>query len=36
MVGAVDARVLGERICHLPNNELRAVEDALQLVLELA
>jgi mRNA interferase MazF len=36
MVGAVDARVLGERICHLPYNELRAVDDALQLVLELA
>ncbi len=36
MVGAVDARALGERICHLTYDELRAVDDALQLVLELA
>lgn len=36
MVGAVDARALGERVGHLTREELRAVEDALLLVLELA
>ena len=36
MVGAVDARALGKRISHLTIDELRAVEDALQLVLDLA
>lgn len=35
MVGAVDARALGERAGHLAHDELRAVEDALLLVLEL-
>jgi mRNA interferase MazF len=35
MVGAVDARALGERASHLTHNELRAVEDALLLVLDL-
>ncbi|HYM54186.1 MAG TPA: type II toxin-antitoxin system PemK/MazF family toxin [Solirubrobacteraceae bacterium] len=35
MVGAVDARALGERIAHLTNDEIRAVEDALLLVLDL-
>jgi mRNA-degrading endonuclease toxin of MazEF toxin-antitoxin module len=35
MVGAVDARALGEQIGHLSHNELRAVEDALLLVLDL-
>lgn len=35
MIGAVDARVLGERIGHLTHDELRAVEDALLLVLDL-
>ena len=35
MVGAVDARALGERAGHLSLGELRAVEDALLLVLEL-
>ena len=35
MVGAVDARALGERIAHLAHDELRAVEDALLLVLDL-
>lgn len=35
MVGAVDARALGERIGHLTHDELRAVEDALLLILEL-
>lgn len=35
MVGAVDARALGERTGHLSLGELRSVEDALLLVLEL-
>jgi mRNA interferase MazF len=35
MVGAVDARALGERIHHLPLDELRAIDDALLLVLDL-
>jgi mRNA interferase MazF len=35
MVGAVDARALGERTGHLTHDELRAVEDALLLVLDL-
>jgi mRNA-degrading endonuclease toxin of MazEF toxin-antitoxin module len=35
MVGAVDARALGERIGHLTHDELRTVEDALPLVLDL-
>jgi mRNA interferase MazF len=33
MVGAVDARALGERVGHLNHDELRSVEDALLLVL---
>jgi mRNA interferase MazF len=36
MVGAVDARALGERVGHLSREELRAVEDALLLVLDMA
>jgi mRNA interferase MazF len=36
MVGAVDTRSLGERVGHLAFDELRAVEDALSLVLDLA
>lgn len=36
MVGAVDAHALGERVGHLAREELRAVEDALLLVLDLA
>jgi mRNA interferase MazF len=36
MVGAVDARALGERIGHVTLEEQRAVDDALQLVLELS
>jgi mRNA interferase MazF len=36
MVGAVDARTLGERVGHLSREELRAVEDALLLVLDMA
>jgi mRNA interferase MazF len=35
MVGAVDARALGEQLGHLTLNELRSVDDALQLVLDL-
>jgi mRNA interferase MazF len=35
MVGAVDARALGERIAHLTHDELRSIEDALLLVLDL-
>jgi mRNA interferase MazF len=35
MVGAVDARSLGNRAGHLTRGELRAVEDALELVLDL-
>ncbi len=35
MVGAIDARALGERTGHLAYDELRAVEDALLLVLDL-
>lgn len=36
MVGAVHARALGERIGHLAHEELRAVDEALLLVLDLA
>lgn len=35
MVGAVDARALGDNIGHLTLAELRDVEDALALVLDL-
>jgi mRNA interferase MazF len=35
MVGAIDARALGNRVGHLAHDELRAVEDALSLVLDL-
>jgi mRNA interferase MazF len=35
MIGAVDARALGERVGHLTHDELRSIEDALQLVLDL-
>jgi mRNA interferase MazF len=35
MVGAVDARALGEQAGQLTHDELRAVEDALLLVLDL-
>ena len=35
MVGAVDARALGEHVGHLTLNEMRSVDDALQLVLDL-
>jgi mRNA interferase MazF len=35
MIGAVDARVLGERVGHLSLHERHSLEDALQLVLDL-
>jgi mRNA interferase MazF len=35
MIGAVDTRALGERIGHLTHSELRSIEDALLLVLDL-
>lgn len=35
MVGAVDARALGEQIAHLGLDDQRALDDALQLVLDL-
>jgi len=35
MVGAIDAGSLGERVGHLAHDEMRAVEDALALVLDL-
>ncbi len=35
MVGVVDARALGQRIGHLAHEELRAVDEALLLVLDL-
>jgi len=35
MVGAVDARVLGSQVAHLTFDEMRSVDDALELVLDL-
>lgn len=35
MVGAIDARNLGDQVAHLGYDELRAVEDGLLLVLDL-
>jgi mRNA-degrading endonuclease toxin of MazEF toxin-antitoxin module len=35
MVGAVDAQALGTHVGHLALGELKAVEDALALVLDL-
>jgi len=35
MVGAVDARALGDHVGHLAYEELRSVEEALSLVLSL-
>jgi mRNA interferase MazF len=35
MVGAVDARALGEQIGHLTLAEMRSVDDALLLILDL-
>jgi mRNA-degrading endonuclease toxin of MazEF toxin-antitoxin module len=36
MVGALDARALGKQIGHLTLDEMRRIEDALLLVLDLA
>ena len=36
MAGAVDARALGEHVAHLTLDELRAVDEGLELVLDLA
>lgn len=36
MVGAVDARALGDQVAHLSLDEVRGVDDGLQLVLSLA
>ena len=36
MVGAVDARNLGDHIAHLNHDELKSVEDALSLVLDIS
>ena len=36
MIGAVDAHALGKHVGHLAHDELRAVEDAMSLVLDLA
>ena len=35
MVGAVDARALGEPVSHLTLDDMRKVDDALELVLDL-
>jgi mRNA interferase MazF len=35
MVGAVDARALGDQVGHLSLDELRSVDEALELVLNL-
>jgi len=35
MVGAVDAAALGDRVDHLSHEEMRSVDDALALVLDL-
>lgn len=35
MVGAVDARALGEQMAHLSLEDMRAIDDALLLVLDL-
>jgi mRNA interferase MazF len=35
MVGAVDARALGGLVAHLTFDEMRSVDDALELVLDL-
>lgn len=36
MVGAVDARALGDQVAHLSLDELRAIDDALALVMGLS
>jgi mRNA interferase MazF len=35
MVGAVDARALGKQVARLTFDEMRSIDDALQLVLDL-
>ena len=35
LVGPVDARMLGEQVGHLTLDEMRSVDDALELVLDL-
>ena len=35
MVGAVDARALGQQVAHLTLDEMRSIDDALLLVLDL-
>ncbi len=35
MIGAVDARALGDQIDHLSFDEMRTLDDALRLVLDL-
>ncbi|MGC1852907.1 MAG: type II toxin-antitoxin system PemK/MazF family toxin [Solirubrobacterales bacterium] len=35
MVGAVDARALGKQVAHLKLDELRGVDEGLELVLDL-
>lgn len=35
MVGAIDAGALGEQVAHLTLEDMRRVDDALQLVLDL-
>ena len=36
MVGAVDARALGDQVAHLSLDETRAVDEALALVLGMS
>lgn len=36
MVGAVDGRAIGDQVAHLTRDEMQAVEEGLELVLELA
>jgi mRNA-degrading endonuclease toxin of MazEF toxin-antitoxin module len=36
MIGAIDVQALGEHVGHLAVDEMRAVDDALELVLDLA
>lgn len=35
MVGAVDARMLGQQVGHLTLDEMRSIDEALELVLDL-
>jgi len=36
MVGAVDARAIGDQVAHLSMEEMQDIDEALQLVLDLA